>query len=49
MPDVTCVKSGSLDDGANNHGIAVEFYTKDRLGYSKAVEGAAQKKAFESD
>jgi hypothetical protein len=49
MPDVTCVKSGSLDDGANDHGIAVEFYTKDRLGYSKAVEGAAQKKAFESD
>ena len=46
MPDVTCVKSGGLDGGANNHGIAVEFYTKDRLGYSKPVEGADQKTHF---
>jgi hypothetical protein len=49
MPDVTCVKSGGLDGGANNHDIAVEFYTKSRLGYTKAVDGAVQKKAFESD
>lgn len=46
MPDMTCVKSGSLDGGAANHPIAVEFYTKDRLGYAKAVEGADQKPAF---
>lgn len=46
MPDVTCVKSGGLDGGASDHGIAVEFYTKDRLGYCKAVEGAEQKPEF---
>ncbi|KAK5175739.1 uncharacterized protein LTR77_000878 [Saxophila tyrrhenica] len=46
MPDVTCVKSGSLDGGAANHPVAVEFYTKDRLGYAKAVEGADQKPEF---
>jgi len=46
MPDVTCVKSGGLDGGAANHPIKVEFYTKDRLGYSKPVEGAEQMKAF---
>ncbi len=46
MPDVTCVKSGGLDGGAANHPIAVEFYTKDRADYSKAVEGADQKPQF---
>lgn len=46
MPDVTCVKSGSLDGGANNHDIAVEFYTKDRLAYTKAVPNADQKPEF---
>jgi hypothetical protein len=46
MPDVTCIKSGGLDGGAANHPIGVEFYTKDRLDYSKAVEGADQKPAF---
>lgn len=46
MPDVTCVKSGGLDGGAANHPIAVEFYTKDRLGYSKEVSGADQKPEF---
>lgn len=49
MPDVTCVKSGGLDGGANDHDIAVEFYTKDRMGYSKAIDGVMQKNAFESD
>jgi hypothetical protein len=48
MPDVTCVKSGGLDGGATNHPIAVEFYTKDRLDYAKAVEGANQVTAFGS-
>lgn len=46
MVDVTCVKSGSLDGGANNHDIAVEFYTRDRLGYAKEVQGADQKPEF---
>lgn len=46
MPDMTCVKSGSLDGGAADHKIGVEFYTRDRLSYSKAVEGADQKPEF---
>ena len=46
MPDMTCVKSGSLDGGAANHPIAVEFYTKDRLNYSAPVAGADQKPEF---
>ncbi|KAE9967241.1 hypothetical protein EG328_006988 [Venturia inaequalis] len=47
MPDMTCVKSGGLDDGGTrDQSVAVEFYTKDRVGYCKAVEGAAQKEAF---
>ncbi|KAK5018324.1 DUF636 domain-containing protein [Cryomyces antarcticus] len=46
MPDVTCVKSGGLDEGAADHPIAVEFYTKDRLKYSQAVQGADQKPEF---
>jgi len=46
MPDVTCVKSGGLDGGAANHKVAVEFYNKDRLGYTTPVEGANQMPAF---
>lgn len=46
MPDVTCVKSGGLDGGANNHAINVEFYNKDRLGYTQPVPGAEQKVEF---
>ncbi|KAI9715802.1 MAG: hypothetical protein M1828_000707 [Chrysothrix sp. TS-e1954] len=46
MPDVTCVKSGGLDAGAANHPVAVEFYNKDRLAYTKPVEGADQKPEF---
>lgn len=46
MPDMTCVKSGGLDGGAANHKIGVEFYTKDRLGYSVPIEGADQKSEF---
>ena len=49
MPEVTCVKAGGLDGGAKDIDIAVEFYTKDRVGFSKAIDGAVQKKAFESD
>lgn len=55
MPDMTCVKTGSLDK------VAVEFYasypavcsenvltcqTKDRTPYCTAVSGADQKSAF---
>ena len=46
MPDQTCVKSGSLDGGAADHPIAVEFYTKDRLSYVKETQGAKQVPQF---
>ncbi|CZT18588.1 probable DUF636 domain protein [Ramularia collo-cygni] len=46
MPDMTCVKTGSLDGGAADHKIAVEFYNRDRLSYTKPVEGADQKAEF---
>ncbi|CCG82097.1 Putative uncharacterized protein [Taphrina deformans PYCC 5710] len=40
MPDMTCVKTGSLDK------VGVEFYTKDRASYLTPVSGADQKSAF---
>jgi len=47
MPDAACVKSGSIDDAkVREMKVGVEFYTKDRMGYSAAVEGAEQKKVF---
>ena len=46
MPDVTIVKSGGLDGGANNHKVAAEFYNRDRLGYTQPVSGAEQKPEF---
>ncbi|KAK4502878.1 hypothetical protein PRZ48_006304 [Zasmidium cellare] len=46
MPDVTCIKSGGLDGGKNDHKVGVEFYNRDRLGYTKPVEGAEQKVEF---
>lgn len=48
MPDMTCVKAGSLDGGAASLGnkIGVEFYTKDRVGYLAAADGAKQEPAF---
>lgn len=50
MPDVACVKAGSLDGGAANMGgeVGVEFYTKDRPTYLKATEGAKQEPKFGS-
>ncbi|KAM0325389.1 hypothetical protein ACHAQA_007375 [Verticillium albo-atrum] len=44
MPDVTCVKAGGLDGGAAALGgqVGVEFYTKDRVPYLVAAEGAKQ-------
>lgn len=48
MPDMTCVKAGSLDDGAASLGnkIGVEFYTKDRVGYLSGCDGAKQEPEF---
>lgn len=46
MPDVTCIKSGGLDGGKNDHAVAVEFYNRDRLSYTKPVDGADQKPEF---
>lgn len=48
MPEVTCVKAGSLDGGAASLGnkIGVEFYTKDRVSYLTEISGAKQEKAF---
>lgn len=39
---------GGLDGGAASLGgkIGVEFYTKDRVSYLPAVEGAKQEKVF---
>ncbi|CAI7664714.1 unnamed protein product [Penicillium palitans] len=44
MPDMTCVKAGTLDGGeADLKGkVDVEFYVKDRPAYLAAVEGAKQ-------
>lgn len=47
MPDAVCVKSGSVDDkSVRDLKVGVEFYCKDRLGYSAPVEGAEQKPVF---
>lgn len=48
MPDAVCVKAGSIDDKAARDfkQTGVEFYTKDRMGFCKAVEGAEQKEVF---
>lgn len=48
MPDMACVKAGSLDGGAASLGnkIGVEFYVKDRVAYLPATEGAKQEQAF---
>ncbi|ETN40444.1 uncharacterized protein HMPREF1541_04721 [Cyphellophora europaea CBS 101466] len=48
MPDMTCVKAGGLDGGHASLGnsIGVEFYTKDRVNYLNAVEGAKQETHF---
>lgn len=43
MPDATVIKSGGLDGKAKNHDVGMELYTKDRLAYCSAVQGAEQK------
>lgn len=48
MPDMTCVKAGSLDNKEANLGgkIDVEFYVKDRPSYLPSLEGAKQEPAL---
>lgn len=48
MPDAVCVKAGSIDDknARDFKQTGVEFYTKDRMGFCKAVDGAEQKEVF---
>lgn len=48
MPDMTCVKAGSLDNNEANLGgkIDVEFYVNDRAGYLPSLEGAKQEPAL---
>merc|ERR1712137_980903 len=41
MPEMGCIKAGGLDGGKADLGnVGVEFYTKDRVSFSKAIEGA---------
>ncbi|CAI7677845.1 unnamed protein product [Penicillium pancosmium] len=49
MPDMTCVKAGTLDNKGTelNGKIDVELYVKDRTGYLSAVEGAKQAQTME--
>lgn len=49
MPDMTCVKAGTLDNnGAHlNSKIDVELYSKDRPSYLSAVAGAKQAQTME--
>ena len=48
MPDVVCIKAGGIDDKSvrDFEKTGVEFYTKDRMGYSQPVKGADQKRVF---
>ncbi|KAH6653211.1 DUF636 domain protein [Truncatella angustata] len=48
MPDVTCVKGGSLDGGAASLGgeIGAEFYVGSRVGYLPEIRGAKQEPAL---
>lgn len=44
MADKTVIKAGTLDGGEANlrNKVDVEFYTKDRVSYLCAVQGAKQ-------
>ena len=48
MPEMVCIKAGSIDDKSvrDFSKTSVEFYTKDRMAYQHAVEGAEQKPVF---
>ncbi|KAJ6087354.1 hypothetical protein PENARI_c006G12084 [Penicillium arizonense] len=48
MPEMTCIKAGTLDGGEANLGgkIDIEFYVKDRPSYLAPVAGAKQEQTF---
>lgn len=47
LPEMTCIKAGTLDGGAADFGkVGVEFYTKDRVSFATACEGAKQEPVF---
>ncbi|KAK3169582.1 hypothetical protein OEA41_008966 [Lepraria neglecta] len=48
MADAVCIKAGGIDDKSvrDFSKTGVEFYTKDRMGYSAPVQGADQKPVF---
>lgn len=48
MPGKVIIKAGGLDNGGASLGnkIGVEFYTRDRVGYLGAFEGAQQQHLF---
>lgn len=47
MPDATCIKSGGIDDKkVRDYSVGIEFYTKDRMGYSAPVKDAKQEPVF---
>jgi len=48
MPDAVCIKAGGIDDKSVRDfaKTGVEFYTKDRMSYQHAVQGAEQKPVF---
>lgn len=47
MDGVTFVKAGTLDDGANDIPVKIEFFVRSRPGYENAVEGAQQLQTME--
>jgi len=47
MEGVTFVKAGSLNDGANDIPVKIEFFVRSRPGYEKSVEGAQQLQTME--
>ena len=42
MPDVTIIRAGTLDGGAADIPVGIEFFTKDRKSYTQAIAGAQQ-------
>lgn len=42
MAGTTFVKAGTLDNGANDIPVKIEFFTSKRCGYAASVEGAQQ-------
>ena len=46
MPDMTIIRGGGLNNGADDIQIGIEFFTKNRKGFMHAVESAKQAKAM---